>query len=48
LRDDAACLDDTTKFATPATKREEMTLAHSAFGRTHKSFAFVFTAIPPR
>jgi 4-amino-4-deoxy-L-arabinose transferase-like glycosyltransferase len=48
LKDDAACLNETSKFATPATKREEMTLAHRAYGRTHKPFDFVFTAIPPR
>jgi hypothetical protein len=48
LKDDAACLSDTAEFATPATKREEMTLAHTAYGRTRKSFDFVFTAIPPQ
>jgi len=48
LKDDAVCLKETADFATPATTREEMTLTHSAYGRTHKPFAFVFTAIPPR
>ena len=47
-RDDAPCLAETAKFATPQAQREEATLAHEAFGRARKPVAFVFTAIPPR
>ncbi len=48
LKEDAVCLKETEAFTTPATKREEVMLAHSAYGRTRKPFAFVLTAIPPR
>jgi 4-amino-4-deoxy-L-arabinose transferase-like glycosyltransferase len=48
LKDDDACLDATERFATPAARREPLTLAHLAFGRARKSVAFVVTAIPPR
>ena len=48
LQDDAACLAETAEFATPATQREQLTLAHSAYGRTRKPIAFVLTAIPPQ
>jgi 4-amino-4-deoxy-L-arabinose transferase-like glycosyltransferase len=48
LKEDANCLNETEMFATPATKREELTLAHTSYGLTHKAFVFVLTAIPPR
>ena len=47
-KDDAACLDQTANFATPAAKQEEIRLAHYAFGRARKPVTFVITAIPPR
>jgi 4-amino-4-deoxy-L-arabinose transferase-like glycosyltransferase len=48
LKSDAACLADTAKFAAPTAQREEVSLAHEAFGRGRKAEDFVFTAIPPR
>jgi 4-amino-4-deoxy-L-arabinose transferase-like glycosyltransferase len=48
LKADARCLDETAKYATPQTKRGEITLAHEAFGRRRQPFDFVLTAIPPR
>jgi len=47
-KDDAACLAQTARFATPAARREEITLAHAAFGRSRPPVDFVLTAIPPR
>jgi hypothetical protein len=47
LRQDAACLAATERFATPAARREPLTLAHTAFGRARASVEFVVTAIPP-
>ena len=47
-KDDRVCLDQTAGFATAATRREDVTLAHSAYGRTRRSVDFVFTAIPPK
>ena len=46
--EDAACLANTAAFATPATQREPVTLAHAAYGRTRAPVDFVITAIPPR
>ncbi len=48
VADDAQCQAATTRFATPETSQTEMTLAHSAFGRTAKSVTFIVTVIPPR
>ncbi|HXT06740.1 MAG TPA: glycosyltransferase family 39 protein [Roseiarcus sp.] len=47
-KDDAGCLAKTARFATPAARREEITLAHKAYGRTRRPVDFVITAIPPR
>ena len=47
-RGDKICLDETEKFATPESRREEITLAHTAFGRSRAAVDFVITAIPPR
>lgn len=47
-KDDSACLAKTAEFATPATRREEIALAHKAYGRTRPPVDFVITAIPPR
>jgi 4-amino-4-deoxy-L-arabinose transferase-like glycosyltransferase len=48
LKDDKACLNATTRFSTPATQRESVSLAHVAYGRTRAAVDFVITAIPPR
>ncbi len=45
--DDAGCLAETAKFAPAQARREEIVLAHKAFGRTRPSVAFILTAIPP-
>ena len=46
--DDAECLVRTEIYATPQSRRESLTLAHVAFGRSRKPVDFVITAIPPR
>ena len=47
-KDDAACLADSVKYETPAARREQIALAHAAFGRARQAIEFVLTAIPPR
>jgi 4-amino-4-deoxy-L-arabinose transferase-like glycosyltransferase len=47
-KDARACLDQTAVLATAATRREDVTLAHAAYGRSRKSVDFVLTAIPPK
>jgi hypothetical protein len=46
--DDFVCRAKTAEFATPATRREEISLAHEAYGRKRAAVKFVVTAIPPR
>jgi 4-amino-4-deoxy-L-arabinose transferase-like glycosyltransferase len=47
-KDDSFCLAETAKFATPATRSEEIALAHKVYGRTRAPVEFVIAAIPPR
>jgi hypothetical protein len=47
LADDRRCLDVTAEFATPESRRTEVSLAHSAWGHTAKTFHYIVTVIPP-
>jgi hypothetical protein len=46
--DNRRCLDATAEFATPESRRTEVSLAHSAWGHTAKTFHYIVTVIPPR
>ncbi len=45
--DDAECLAATARYVTPASSRSELTLAHTAWGRTFAPIRLVATIIPP-
>jgi 4-amino-4-deoxy-L-arabinose transferase-like glycosyltransferase len=45
---DATCLTDTAKFATPETTRSQITVAHTFWGHVARPVDFVVTIIPPR
>ena len=46
--DDTSCLAKTESYATPQARRENLSLAHEAFGRARPGVRFIVTAIPPR
>ncbi len=48
VKEDATCRAEALKYETPATKREAVTLAHMAFGRSRNPVDFVLSATPPR
>ena len=47
-KEDSICLEKTAGLATSNARREEIALAHKAYGRTRAPVNFVITAIPPR
>ncbi len=45
---DQDCLDATARYVTPASSRSEVSLTHTAWGRTFPPVRVVMTIIPPR
>ena len=48
VANDGACLAASAQYATPASTRSELSLAHTALGHVSAPVSFIVTAIPPR